>query len=73
MGAKMLACKECEKWYKKIVDNPMLYLEECQHHIRPKQHELEVNSLQFFGSGAERATIQILALIDWAAEYMEIS
>ena len=27
----------------------------------------------FFGPGAERAAIEVLALIDWAAEYVEIS
>ena len=73
LGAKLLAHKEREKWYKKIVDNPVLYLEERQHQILPEEHEPEIDSLRFFGSRAERATIQILALIDWAAEYVEIS
>ena len=31
LGAKLMAHKEHEKWCKKIVDNPMLYFEECQH------------------------------------------
>ena len=73
MGAKLLACKEREKRYKKIVDNPMLYLEERQHQILLKEHQPEIHSLQFFGSGAEGAAIEVLALIDWAAEYVEIS
>ena len=29
--------------------------------------------MRFFGSGAEGAAIEVLALIDWAAEYVEIS
>ena len=73
MGAKLMARKEREKKYKKIVDNPMLYLEECQHKILPEEHEPEIHSLQFFGSRVEGATIEVLALIDWAAEYVEIS
>ena len=73
MGAKLMAHKEREKRYKKIVDNPMLYLEERQHQILPEEHQSEIHSLQFFGSGAEGATIEVLALIDWAAEYVEIS
>ena len=73
MGAKLMAHKEREKKYKKIVDNPMLYLEERQHQILPEEHQPEIHSLRFFGSGAEGATIEVLALIDWAAEYVEIS
>ena len=73
MGAKLMAHKEHEKRYKKIVDNPMLYLEECQHQILLEEHQPEINSLQFFGSGAEGAAIEVLALIDWVAEYVEIS
>ena len=73
MGAKLMARKEREKKYKKIVDNPMLYLEERQHQILPEEHQPEIHSLRFFGSGAEGAAIEILALIDWAAEYVEIS
>ena len=73
MGAKLIARKECEKRYKKIVDNPMLYLEERQHQILPEEHQPEIHSLRFFGSGAEGAAIEVLALIDWAAEYLEIS
>ena len=73
MGAKLMAHKEREKKYKKIVDNPMLYLEERHHQILPEEHQPEIYSLQFFGSRAEGAAIEILALIDWAAEYVEIS
>ena len=77
MGAKLMARKEREKErekkYKRIVDNPMLYLEERQHQILPEEHQPEIHSLQFFGSGAEGAAIEVLALIDWAAEYVEIS
>ena len=73
MGTKLMARKEREKRYKKIVDNPMLYLEEHQHQILPEEHQPEIHSLQFFGSGAEGAAIEVLALIDWAAKYVEIS
>ena len=48
MGAKLMARKEHEKRYKKIVDNPMLYLEEHQHQILPEEHQPEIHSLQFF-------------------------
>ena len=51
----------------------MLYLEERQQQIIPEEHQLEIHSLQFFGSGAEGAAIEVLALIDWAAKYVEIS
>ena len=73
MFAKLTARKEQEKRYKKIVDNPMLYLEESHHQILPEEHQLEIHSLQFFGPGAEAAAIDVLALIDWAAEYVKIS
>ena len=73
MGAKLMARKECEKRYKKIVDNPMLYLEEGQHQILLEEHQPEIHSLRFFGSGAEGAAIEVLALINWVAEYVEIS
>ena len=51
----------------------MLYLEERQHQILPEEHQMEIHSLRFFGSRAEGAAIEVLALIDWAAEYVEIS
>ena len=73
LGAKLAAHKEHEKWCKKIVDNPMLYLEERQHQILPEEHQPEIHSLRFFGPGAERAAIEILAIIDWAAEFVKIS
>ena len=73
LAAKLIARKEHEKWCKKIVDNPMLYLEERQHQILPEEHQPEIHSLRFFGPGAERATIEILAIIDWAAEFVKIS
>ena len=73
LGAKLIARKEHEKWCKKIVDNPMLYLEERQHQILPEEHQPEIHSLRFFGPGAERAAIEILAIIDWAAEFVKIS
>ena len=72
LGAKLIARKEHEKWCKKIVDNPMLYLEERQHQI-PLEHQPEIHSMRFFGPGAERAAIEILAIIDWAAEFVKIS
>ena len=73
MGAKLMAHKEQEKKYKKIVDNPMLYLEERQHQILPEEHQPEIHSMRFFGPRVEEATIEVLALIDWAAEYVKIS
>ena len=67
MFAKLMARKEArkeqEKRYKKIVDNPMLYLEERQHQILPEEHQPEIHSLRFFGSGAEGAAIEVLALL----------
>ena len=73
LAAQLIARKEHEKWCKKIVDNPMLYLEERQHQILPEEHQPEIHSWQFFGPGAERAAIEILAIIDWAAEFVKIS
>ena len=51
----------------------MLYLEERQHQILPEEHQLEIHSLRFFGPGVERAAIEILAIIDWAAKFVKIS
>ena len=73
LGTKLIARKEYEKWCKKIVDNPMLYLEERQHQILPEEHQPEIHSLRFFGPGAEKAAIEVLAIIDWAAEFVKIS
>ena len=68
-----MAHKEHDKHYKKVVENPMLYLEERYHQIDPAEHQLEVHSMRFFGAGAESAAIEVLALIDWAAEFLELS
>ena len=73
LGAKLIAHKEYGKWCKKIVDNPMLYLEERQHQILPEEHQPQIHSLRFFGPGAERAAIEVLAIINWAAEFVKIS
>ena len=73
MGAKLLARKEQEKWFKMIVENPALYIEDRSNKILPEEHEPEIEAMRFFGSGAERAAIDILAIIDWAAEYVKIS
>ena len=73
LGAKLLARKEHEKWVKKIVENPALYIEERSNKILPEKHQPEVQAMRFFGPGAERATIDILAIIDWAEEYVKIS
>ena len=51
----------------------MLYLEECYHQVDPAEHQLEVHSMRFFGAGAESAAIEVLALIDWATEFLELS
>ena len=51
----------------------MLYLEERQHQILSEEHQPEIHSLRFFGPGAERATIEILAIINWAAEFVKVS
>ena len=73
LATKLMARKEHEKHYKKVVENLMLYLEECYHQIDPAEHQLEVHSLRFFGAGAESATIEVLALIDWATKFLELS
>ena len=73
LAAKLMARKEQEKHYKKVVKNPMLYLEECYHQINPAEHQLEVHSMRFFGAGAESVTIEVLAIIDWATEFLELS
>ena len=61
-----MAHKEHNKRYKKVVKNPMLYLEERYHQIAPVEHQLEVHSMRFFRAGTESAAIEVLALIDWA-------
>ena len=61
------------KCYKKVVENTMLYLEERYHQIAPAEHQLEVHSMRFFRAGAESAAIEVLTLIDWATEFLELS
>ena len=73
MAAKLVAHKECDKKYRKIIENPMMYLEERYHQIDPAEHQPEVHSLRFFGAGAESAAIEVLALIDWATKFLELS
>ena len=68
-----MARKEHDKHYKKVVKNLMLYLEEHYHQIDPAEHQLEVHSMRFFGAGAESTAIEMLALIDWATEFLELS
>ena len=68
-----MAHKEHDKCYKKVVENPMLYLEEHYHQIAPAEHQLEVHSMRFFGAGAKSTVIEVLALIDWATEFLELS
>ena len=69
LAAKLMARKEHDK----VVENPMLYLEERYHQIAPAEHQLEVHSMRFFRAGAESATIEVLTLIDWATEFLELS
>ena len=68
-----MARKEHDKHYNKVVENLMLYLEERYHQINPAEHQLEVHSMRFFGAGAEIAVIEVLTLIDWATEFLELS
>ena len=69
LGARLLAQKEQEK----IVENPALYIEELSNKILPEEHQPEIQAMRFFGTGAERAAIDILAIIEWAGEYVKIS
>ena len=73
LAAKLMAHKEQEKHYKKVVENPMLYLEERYHQINPAEHQLEVHSMRFFRAGAKSAAIEVLAIIDWATKFLELS
>ena len=73
LAAKLIACKEHDKKYRKVVENPMMYLEEQYHQIDPAEHQLEVHSMRFFRAGAESAAIEVLALIDWATKFLELS
>ena len=56
-----------------IVENPVLYIEDQSNKILPEEHEPEIEAMRFFGSGAERAAIDILAIINWAAGCVKIS
>ena len=49
LAAKLMAHKEQEKRYKKVVKNLMLYLEERYHQINPAEHQLEVHSMSSLG------------------------
>ena len=73
MAAKLVARKEHDKKYRKIIENPMMYLEEQYHQIDPAEHQLEVHSLRFFGAGAESAAIEVMALINWDTKFLELS
>ena len=73
LAAKLIAHKEHDKKYRKVVENLMLYLEEQYHQIDLAEHQPEVHSMRIFGAGAESAAIEVLALIDWATEFMELS
>ena len=55
------------------MENPALYIEERTNQILPEEHQPEIQAMRFFGPGAERAAIDILAIIDWAVEYVAIS
>ena len=43
------------------------------YHGTPEEHQPEIHSLRFSGPGAERAAIEILAIINWVAEFVKIS
>ena len=73
LAARLVAHKEYDKCYKRVVENPMLYLEECYHQIDPSEHQPEVHFLRFFRAGPESTAVEVLALIDWAAEFLELS
>ena len=40
LAAKLIAHKERDKKYRKVVENPMLYLEEQYHQVDPAEHQL---------------------------------
>ena len=73
LAAKLMARKEHDKRYKKVIENLMLYLEERYHQINPAEHQLEVHSMRFFGAGAKSTVIEVLTLIDWATKFLELS
>ena len=73
LAAKIIARKEHDKCYKRVVENPMLYLEERYHQVVPADHQLEIHSMRFFGAGAKCTAIEVLTLIDWATKFLELS
>ena len=73
LAAKLLARKEHEKWVKKVVENPALYIEECFNKILLEEHQLEIDAMRFFGTGVERAAIDVLAIVAWAEEFVKHS
>ena len=70
---KSAAQKEHDERYDKVVTHPRKYLEERYPQIDPEFYRAEVHAMRYFGPTAEEATIQVLTLIDWAAEYMQLS
>ena len=55
LGAKLLARKEQEKWFKMIVENLALYIEDRSNKILPEEHEPEIEAMRFFGSGGGKS------------------
>ena len=53
--------------------HPRKYLEERYPQINPEFYRAEVHAMRYFGPIAEEATIQVLTLINWAAEYVKLS
>ena len=70
---KAATCKQYEEQYDKVVTNPHKYLKERYPQINLEFYRAEVNAMRYFGPTAEEATIQVLTLIDWAAEYVKLS
>ena len=70
---KSAARKEYEEKYEKIVTNPFKYLQEWYHQINPEFYQAEVNAMRYFRAMTEDVTIQVLTLIDWAVEYLQMS
>ena len=70
---KAAARREYEEQYNKVVTHPRKYLEKRYHQINPEFYQAEVHTMRYFGPTAEEATIEVLSLIDWAAEYMKLS
>ena len=70
---KAAARREYEEQYEKVVTHPRKYLEERYHQINPEFYRAEVHAMRYFGPTAEEATIEVLTLIDWAAEYVKLS